>query len=98
MYHGVRNTASGAIYRIGLALLDRDDPRRVIRRATDWVFGPHEPYEFEGDIPNVVFSCGMVADAHSGQLRLYYGAADTRIGLATANLSELLDWLRTIGS
>lgn len=98
VYHGVRNTASGAIYRMGLALLDRDDPRRVIRRATDWVFGPTEPYEFAGDIPNVVFSCGMVADADSGQLRLYYGAADTRIGLATADLTELLDWLRLSGS
>ena len=98
VYHGVRNTASGAIYRIGLALLDRDDPRRVIRRAADWVFGPTETYESAGDIPNVVFSCGMVADAKSGQLRMYYGAADTRIGLATADLSELLDWLRKSGS
>ncbi len=82
---------------MGLALLDRDDPRRVIRRATDWVFGPNEPYEFAGDVSNVVFSCGMVADAHSEQLRLYYGAADTRIGLATADITELLDWLRMSG-
>ena len=44
-----------------------------------------------------VFSCGMIADAQSGQLRLYYGAADTRIGLATADLSDVLDWLRTSG-
>jgi predicted GH43/DUF377 family glycosyl hydrolase len=94
VYHGVRMTASGAIYRMGLALLDRDDPRKVIRRASDWVFGPTEPYEFAGDIPNVVFSCGMVADPQGGELRLYYGAADTRIGLATANVSELLHWLR----
>ena len=98
VYHGVRDTASGAIYRLGLALLDRDDPRRVIRRASDWVFSPTEPYEFAGDVSNIVFSCGMVADAHSGQLRLYYGAADTRIGLATADITDLLDWLRISGS
>lgn len=97
VYHGVRHTASGAIYRIGLALLDLDDPRKVIRRADDWVFGPAEPYECGGDVSNVVFSCGMVADARSGKLHMYYGAADTRIGLATADISELLDWLRMAG-
>jgi len=70
----------------------------VIRRATDWVFTPTEPYEFAGDVSNIVFSCGMVADPHSGNLRLYYGAADTRIGLATADIAELLDWLRTSAS
>jgi predicted GH43/DUF377 family glycosyl hydrolase len=97
VYHGVRTTASGAIYRIGLALLDRDDPRKVIRRANEWVFGPVEPYEFAGDVSNVVFSCGMVADAATGELRMYYGAADMRIGLATADIKELLDWLRASG-
>ena len=62
------------------------------------MFGPVEPYEFAGDVSNVVFSCGMVADPQSGKLRIYYGAADTRIGLATADITELLDWLRTSDS
>ncbi len=94
VYHGVRHTPSGAIYRIGLALLDLEDPRKVLRRSEDWVFGPNEAYEFVGDVPNVVFSCGVVVDQASGQLRMYYGAADTCIGLATADVCELLDWLR----
>lgn len=91
MYHGVRTTASGSIYRLGLALLDRLDPRRVLQRSNDWVFGPSEPYERVGDVGNVVFPCGWtVVD---GEVRVYYGAADTSIGLATAQLSDLFAWL-----
>ena len=94
IYHGVRGTPAGAIYRIGLALLDLDDPRRVISRGEDWVFGPDEPYEYIGDVPNVVFSCGAVSDLAKDELRLYYGAADTCIAVATASITEILDWLR----
>lgn len=94
IYHGVRGTPAGAIYRMGLALLDRQDPRRVLQRSEDWVFGPDQPYEYIGDVPNVVFSCGVVVDVERDQLRMYYGAADTCIALATASISQLLDWLR----
>jgi predicted GH43/DUF377 family glycosyl hydrolase len=95
IYHGVRNTPAGAIYRIGLALLDLEDPLKVLRRGDEWVVGPREMYEITGDIPNVVFPCGAVLDENSGQLRLYYGAADTCVGLLTAQIGEVLDWLRT---
>ncbi len=98
IYHGVRHTASGALYRMGLALLDLDDPRIVVARGDDWVFGPSADYEVMGDVPNVVFSCGTVVDPVSGQMQMYYGAADTSIGLATANVSDLLDWLRSRGT
>lgn len=97
IYHGVRHTASGALYRMGLALLDRDDPRIVIRRSHDWIFGPSAGYESMGDVPNVVFSCGTVTDGSTGELHMYYGAADTSIGVATAKVSSLLDWLRENG-
>jgi predicted GH43/DUF377 family glycosyl hydrolase len=95
IYHGVRMTPAGALYRVGLALLDMDDPRQVLRRGEEWVVGPQAPYEVTGDIPNVVFPCGAVLDADSGELRLYYGAADTCIGLMTAQIADILDWLRT---
>ncbi len=94
VYHGVRVTASSALYRVGLALLDLDDPRRVLRRGDEWVVGPEAPYEVNGDVPNVVFPCGGVLDEASGELRLYYGAADTCVGLLTAQIGEVLDWLR----
>jgi predicted GH43/DUF377 family glycosyl hydrolase len=93
IYHGVRATPSGAIYRLGLALLDLDDPSRTIWRGDEWVFEPREPYEREGDVRDVVFPCGAIHDPATRVLRIYYGAADTSIGLATANMGELLDWV-----
>jgi len=91
IYHGVKETVAGSIYRVGLALTDLDEPTRVLGRASDWVFGPLAPYEREGDVPNVVFPCGLVHDQEFGQVRLYYGAADTSICLATASVDDLLD-------
>jgi predicted GH43/DUF377 family glycosyl hydrolase len=94
MYHGVHHTASGALYRVGLALLDLDDPTRVIRRCDEWVMSPSEPYERTGDVVGVVFPCGWVVDPEDGELRVYYGAADTSIGLATADLGAVLSFVR----
>jgi predicted GH43/DUF377 family glycosyl hydrolase len=90
VYHGVKQTVSGEIYRHGLALLDLDEPTRVLRRLPEWVLAPLAPYERTGDVPNVVFPCGLVHDEATGELRLYYGAADSSICLATARLDELL--------
>jgi beta-1,2-mannobiose phosphorylase / 1,2-beta-oligomannan phosphorylase len=91
IYHGVKETVSGGIYRVGLALLDRDEPTRVLRRLPTWVLGPLADYERVGDVCNVVFPCGLVHDAATGEVRLYYGAADTTICLATAQLDDLLE-------
>jgi len=92
-YHGVRVTASGSIYRLGLALLDRDDPTKVLARGNEWVFGPHEGYERGGDVPDVVFPCGWILRDDGDTLHLYYGAADTVVCLAEASLATLLDHL-----
>jgi predicted GH43/DUF377 family glycosyl hydrolase len=91
VYHGVKETVSGSLYRVGLALLDRDEPTRVLRRLPNWVLSPFAAYERSGDIPNVVFPCGLLHDAASGEVRLYYGAADDSICLATAQLDDLLE-------
>ena len=80
---------------MGLALLDLEDPSRVIRRSDESVFGASAPYERVGDVGNVVFPCGVIQDPTNGNIRLYYGAADTSIALATANLEDLLDWLKS---
>jgi len=94
VYHGVRQTVAGALYRAGLALLDLEDPTKVLRRCSEWVLGPAEVYELTGDVPGVVFPCGLVHDPSSDELRIYYGAADTCIAVATASLPEVLDYLR----
>ncbi len=93
IYHGVKHTAAGCIYRLGLALFDLRRPERCIKRADEWVFGPEEPYEQHGDVGNVVFPCGYTIAPDGDTINLYYGAADTSIGLATASLGELMDWL-----
>ncbi len=93
IYHGVRRTASGSLYRAGLALLDLEEPWRVIRRSKDWVFGPRAYYEMVGDVPGVVFPNGAVVDTEARELRVYYGAADTVVALATADFDEVMEYL-----
>ena len=90
IYHGVKEVVGGTIYRVGLALLDLDEPTRVLRRLPRWILSPLAPYERIGDVPNVVFPCGLVHDERSGEVRLYYGAADTSVCVATAQLEDLL--------
>lgn len=90
IYHGVKETVSGSIYRIGLALTDLDEPTRLLHRLPQWILAPRAPYEREGDVPNTVFPCGLVHDGASDEIRLYYGAADTSVCLATAQLGDLL--------
>jgi len=93
LYHGVRVTAAGSIYRLGLALLDADRPNRVLARSTEWIFGPDAPYERAGDVPDVVFPCGWLLQDDGDTVRLYYGAADTSVCLADGSLAALLAWL-----
>jgi beta-1,4-mannooligosaccharide/beta-1,4-mannosyl-N-acetylglucosamine phosphorylase len=95
LYHGVRSTASGSLYRAGLVLLDLEDPRQVLHRTDEWVFGPSESYEQTGDVGGVVFPCGWIHDPTTDELRIYYGAADSAIALATATLSDLVAYVRS---
>jgi predicted GH43/DUF377 family glycosyl hydrolase len=97
IYHGVRQAASGPIYRLGLALFDINNPERCILRGDSWVFGPEAPYERSGEIDNVVFPCGYTIRPDNDTLFIYYGAADTCICLATSKISDLLIWLKTYG-
>lgn len=97
MFHGVKVTGAGVLYRNGLALFDRDDPRRLLLRSDPWVLGPLEPYERIGDVDHVVFPCGTTVADDGDTLRVYYGAADSAVGVARASLRELLGWLREHG-
>ncbi len=97
IYHGVRHTAAGALYRLGLALFDRDKPDQCIARGDEWVFGPEAPYERHGDVGNVAFPCGYTIEADADTINLYYGAADTSIALATGSIRALLAWLNVHG-
>ncbi|MCH7525982.1 MAG: glycosidase [Planctomycetes bacterium] len=98
LYHGVRMTPAGCIYRLGAALMDLEHPDRLIRRGDEWIFGPQEEYERVGDVGDVVFPCGVTVNADTKELRLYYGAADTTIALAIANLDEIVGYLLNSGN
>ena len=93
LYHGVRQTAAGSIYRLGLALFDLERPEICLQRGDSWMFGPEAPYERNGDVKDVVFPCGQTIGADGDTIHLYYGAADFCVALATASIRALLDWL-----
>jgi predicted GH43/DUF377 family glycosyl hydrolase len=93
IYHGVRHTASGSIYRLGLALFDLDRPTVCLARGDSWLFGPEAPYERQGDVADVVFPCGLTIGDDGDTIYLYYGAADTCIAVATGSIRALLNWL-----
>jgi len=92
-YHGVRNTTAGAIYRVGLALLDLNSPWKVLRRGDEWVLGPSAPYERIGDVSDVVFPNGAIVQKETDQVHLYYGGADSTVAVATAKMSDCMDYI-----
>jgi predicted GH43/DUF377 family glycosyl hydrolase len=98
IYHGVRRTAAGCLYRLGLALLDLETPDHCLLRGDSWIFGPETEYERQGDVGNVAFPCGYTLGPDNDTINLYYGAADTSIALASGSIGECLEWLDEHGS
>ncbi len=99
VYHGIAtHGAGGQLYQAGVLLLDLADPSRVLARTRRNILEPREPWELTGQVPGVVFPSGMLVDGlgedgfapPEAQVRVYYGAADTCVGLATATMGELL--------
>jgi len=98
LYHGVRQTVSGCIYRLGLALFDLHHPEVCLLRGDEWIFGPETGYENFGDVGQVPFPCGCTLGDDGDTVNLYYGGADTCIALATGSLRGLVAWLEAHGS
>lgn len=98
VYHGVRRTGAGHLYRLGLALFSTENPEHCLLRGDSWIFGPSAPYEREGDVGYVAFPCGYTIGDDGDTLNLYYGAADTSVALATGSIAEMLRWLDANGS
>ncbi len=97
LYHGVKKNSAGSIYRLGLALFDLNHPERCLIRGDEWVFSPEESYERYGDVDNVVFPTGCTLAPDGDTIRIYYGAADTCIAMATASVRAMLQWLKGQG-
>ncbi len=92
IYHGVWTSCNGYLYYAGGALLDLDEPWKVIARTRDYLLGPTETYERVGDVPNVIFPSAAVVNGET--LRLYYGCADTCVGMAEAEIPDLITFIR----
>lgn len=90
IYHGVKMTTSGPIYRIGTVLMDLEEPHKIISRCDKPILSPREDYERIGDVGNVAFACGAVVE-DTGEIKVYYGAADTCICVATTKFENLID-------
>ncbi len=95
IYHGTTPRCNGLIYKTGVALLDLDDPSKVIARGKEYLMAPTEEYERVGDVPNVVFVTSAVPDFEKDEIRLYYGAADTCFCMATARITDLIEFAKT---
>lgn len=92
IYHGVKAASSGPIYRLGAAVLDENDPTKVLCRSAIPILSPREYYERVGDVNNVVFSCGAILEDDGEELKIYYGASDTSICVGTANVNSLMQF------
>lgn len=91
IYHGVENGGKG-YYRVGVALLDLNDPTKILARAENFIMEPEHDYEINGMYKGCVFPTGNVIV--DGTLYVYYGAADKYVGVATCKVNDLLDFLK----
>jgi beta-1,4-mannooligosaccharide/beta-1,4-mannosyl-N-acetylglucosamine phosphorylase len=95
IFHGTLTSCNGFVYAMGAALLDLEQPWKVRYRGAPYLLSPQMLYECVGDVPNVVFPCAAVVDGATNRMAIYYGAADSVVGLAFARVDELVEWVKT---
>ncbi len=94
IYHGVLRSCNGYVYAMGGALSDLDEPWKVLARSQPYFLTPEKPYECMGDVPNVVFPCAALHSIEDDKIAIYYGAADTCVGLAFGRISEMITFIK----
>lgn len=94
IYHGVLTSCNGFVYSFGAALLDLEQPWKVLYRTAPYLLSPQTLYECVGDVPNVAFPCAALHDRPTGRLAIYYGGADTVTALAFARVDELIAYVK----
>ena len=92
IYHGVTQTCNGYVYSIGGAILDKENPAKVLYRCKNYLLTPSAPYEHIGQVPNVAFPCSALCDK-DGKVAIYYGAADTYLCLAFGTVDEICKYI-----
>ena len=93
-YHGVSGTCNGFVYSMGAAILDKENPSKVLYRTRDYLLTPEKEYETTGFVPNVAFPCATLQDPETGRIAIYYGAADTYVAVAYAQVDELVKYIK----
>jgi beta-1,4-mannooligosaccharide/beta-1,4-mannosyl-N-acetylglucosamine phosphorylase len=93
-YHGVTGTCNGYVYSMGACILDIDNPSVVKYRCNNFILTPEAWYEERGFVPNVIFPCAALADAETGRIAIYYGAADSYVGLAFTTADTIVDYIK----
>jgi len=89
IYYGIKQTSTGPLFRLGAVILDAENPTEILGRTNAPILSPREDYERIGDVSNLVFSCGAIIEPN-GEVRLYYGAADSCICLGTAKVQNIV--------
>ena len=92
-YHGVVNTCNGYVYSIGAAILDINEPSKVLHRCSDYILTPEEWYEERGFVPNVCFPCAALTDSGTGRIAIYYGCADSYVSIAFTTIDEIYEYI-----
>ena len=92
-YHGVLTSCNGYVYSFSAALLDKDEPWKVLKRGGSYLLSPQLPYETTGDVQNVTFPCANLVDAETGRIAIYYGCADTCTSLCFTTVDDVMDYL-----
>jgi beta-1,4-mannooligosaccharide/beta-1,4-mannosyl-N-acetylglucosamine phosphorylase len=92
-YHGVTTTCNGYVYAMSAALLDREQPWKVIACCNQQLLCPEAPYELSGFVPGVCFPVGCLCDSATGRTAIYYGAADTFTALCFCDLNEIVQFV-----
>ena len=90
IYYGVKHTSAGPLFRLGAAILDKDDPKRLVGRTNIPILSPRELYERIGDIGNLVFCCGAIIEPDD-EVKIYYGASNSCICVGVTTVNEIVD-------
>lgn len=93
-YHGVLTSCNGFVYSFSAAILDKMQPWKVVYRADSYLLSPQTIYECVGDVPNVAFPCACLADSETGRIAIYYGCADTVVGLAFTEVDKVVSYIK----
>lgn len=93
-YHGVSGTCNGFVYSMGGAILDRDNPSIVKYRCRNFLLTPEAPYEERGFVDNVIFPCATLSDSDTGRIAIYYGAADSYVGMAFTDVNRVVKYIK----